>query len=165
MAAHGSHDSGSGGTDYTPYFLILLLVATFVYFAGKTTNKPIKIENAGPSIKHVIPTSITPRSEIIFYTTQNGDTIEAIAKAFTISEQTIRRANEIPDDTDVEPGMKLTILPVSGYMHTVKESETVYTIADKYKVDPMSIVNYPFNSFRNPDTFELEPGQTLVVPE
>ena len=78
---------------------------------------------------------------------------------------TITKANEIPTDSEVEPGMKLTILPVSGYLHTVVQGETVYTIADKYKVDPMNIVNYPFNSFKSPNTFELEPGQSLLVPE
>lgn len=165
MAAHGSHDSGGGGSDYTPYFLILLLVATFVYFAGKTTNKPADPTTPEPSVKHVFPTTIAPRSEVIFYTTQNGDTIEAISKAFSISQATVRRVNEIPDDAEVEPGTKLTILPTSGYLHIVAQGETVYTIADTYKIDPMNIVNYPFNSFKKIGTFELEPGQTLIVPE
>lgn len=165
MASHGSHDSGGGGTDYTPYFLILLLVTTFVYFAGKTTIKPTAPTQDDPVIKHVIPTATRPRSEVIFYTTQNGDTIEAISKAFAISQATIRRTNQIPEGSDVESGTKLTILPTSGYLHTVVAGETIYTIADTYKVDPMNIVNYPFNVFKKPGTFELEPGQTLLVPE
>lgn len=165
MATHGSHDSGGSSSDATPFFLILLLVVTFVFFAGKLTNKPAEVADTSPSIKHVFPTTIGPRSEVIFYTTQNGDTIEAISKAFTISEPTVRRVNEIPDDSEVEPGTKLTILPTSGYMHTVVADETIYTIADKYKIDPMNIVNYPFNSFKSPNAFELEPGQTLIVPE
>ncbi len=166
MATHGSHDSGGSSGDNTPFFLLMLLVATFVFFVGKLTSNPTtKVEEASPSIKHVIPTSVTPRREVIFYTTQHGDSLEAIAKAFTISQSTITKANEIPTDSEVEPGMKLTILPVSGYLHTVAQGETVYTIADKYKVDPMNIVNYPFNSFKSPNTFELEPGQTLIVPE
>lgn len=165
MASHGSHDSGGGGADYTPYFLILLLVATFVYFAGQITNKPSKSSQEEPAIKHVIPTAIAPRSEVIFYTTQNGDTLNAIAKAFSISQATIRRTNDIPEDSEIESGIKLTILPTSGYLHTVSAGETIYTIADKYKIDPMNIVNYPFNSFKNPNSFELKPGQTLIVPE
>lgn len=166
MASHGSHDSGGGsGGDYTSFLLLMLLVVTFVFFVGKLTNKPLKDEDTSPSVKHVFPTAIAPRSEVIFYTTQNGDTIEAISKAFSITQATIRRVNNISDDAEVEPGTKLTILPTSGYMHTVVAGETIYTIADKYKIDPMNIVNYPFNSFKNPGTFELEPGQTLIVPE
>ncbi len=164
MSAHAAHDSG-GGTDYTNLLLILLLIATFIYFVSKLTVQPNKNVVGETSVKHVIPTATTPRSEVLFYTTQYGDTIEAIGKAFKISQETIRRVNEIPDDEEVESGVKLTILPVSGYMHKVVEAETVYTIASKYKVDPMSIVNYPFNSFKNPNTFELEVDQTLIVPE
>lgn len=165
MASHGSHDSGGGGTDYTPYLLLILLIVTFVFFAGKTTNKPTAPIQDEPIVKHIIPTAIRPRSEVIFYTTQNGDTIEAISKAFAISQATIRRSNEIPEGSEVESGTKLTILPTTGYLHTVVAGETIYTIADTYKIDPMNIANYPFNAFKNPDTFELEPGQTLLVPE
>lgn len=164
MSAHAAHDSG-GSTDYTSYFLILLLVITFVYFVSKLTNVPEKKDTNAPSIKHNIPTGTAPRSEVIFYTTQHGDSISAIAKAFKISEATVRRANEIAQDAQVEPGIKLTILPVSGYLHAVAEQETIYTIANKYNVDPMNIVNYPFNSFKKPDTFELETGQSLIVPD
>jgi len=59
----------------------------------------------------------------------------------------------------------LDIPPVTGVVHTVKSGETIYSIAKKYRSDAQSIVDYPFNSFTNDETFALAIGQKLVVPD
>lgn len=109
--------------------------------------------------------SIKPRSEIIEYEVQQGDTVSDIAEKFGVSIDTIRWANKLNSIKDIKPGQKLKILPVTGLTHQVGHGETIYSIAKKYSVDAQTIVNWPYNSYSNDETFALAAGQTLVVPD
>lgn len=106
-----------------------------------------------------------PRSEIIDYTVQPGDTVSGIAQKFGISLDTIRWANNLASISAIKPGQVLKILPVTGVVHKVKKGETIYSIAKYYSTDPQGIVDFPFNSFVDDETFALAVGQTLVVPD
>ncbi|MBI3385803.1 peptidoglycan DD-metalloendopeptidase family protein [Candidatus Gottesmanbacteria bacterium] len=105
-----------------------------------------------------------PRDQVITYTVINGDTLAKIADKFGVSVDTIRWANDIRGDS-LSIGDKLQIPPVTGIVHKVTEGETIYSIAKKYKTDPQKIVNFPFNDFADLDTFALNVGQILVVPD
>jgi len=105
-----------------------------------------------------------PRSEIITYTVQKGDTLSGIAKKFGISEDTVRWQNDLNND-DITVGDTLQILPVSGVAHKVASGDTIYTIAKKYSSNAQAIVDFPFNDFADPQTFSLVVGQTLIVPD
>lgn len=105
-----------------------------------------------------------PRDKVVTYTVQKGDTISTIAKKYDISTDTIKWANNLPND-NLTIGDELQIPPVTGMMHKVESGETVYTIAKKYDTNPQGIVDFPFNDFANPQTFSLVVGQMLVVPD
>lgn len=153
------------GEEHFPTAFIIIMLIAFVFFAGKLLNGSSDTQEKTTQPRNVIATPAQPRDAITFYVAQPGDTVASVAKGFGISQDTVKRANDLSKTDEIEPGMKLTILPVNGYMHTVVAGETVYTIARIYDVDPMNIVNYPFNSFKNPETFELEPGQIIIIPE
>ena len=104
------------------------------------------------------------RSGTVEYTVEEGDTVGSIAEKFGVSADTIRWANDLSRDT-IKVGQTLKVLPVTGVGHTVKKGDTVHSIAKKYDVDPQQIVNYPFNTFVNDETFELAVGQVVMVPE
>ncbi len=105
-----------------------------------------------------------PRDKVIVYDVEKGDTIETIAKKFDISTDTIKWENDIEDGDVLNIGQELKILPVTGIAHKVQEGDTIYSIAKKYGVGEQGIVDFPFNTFANPETFSLVTGQILIVP-
>ena len=105
------------------------------------------------------------RGEILDYTVQRGDTISSIAEKFDISVDSVLWENNLTENSKIKEGQVLQILPITGVAHAVKKGDTVYSIAKKYDVDPQVIVNYPFNSFANDETFQLAIGQVVIVPD
>ena len=105
------------------------------------------------------------RDRIVEYTVVEGDTISTIAEKFGVSMDTIRWQNDLATKDSIKMGQTLEILPVTGVSHKVKKGDSVYSIAKRYDIDPQGIVNFPFNTFMNDETFELAIGQTVVVPE
>lgn len=104
------------------------------------------------------------RDRVIEYTVTEGDTVSTIAEKFNISSDTIRWQNDLASKDSIKIGQELEILPVTGVSHKVIKGDTVYSIAKKYDVDPQEIVNFPFNTFMNDETFELAIGQQVIVP-
>lgn len=107
--------------------------------------------------------SVKPRDKVENYTVKSGETLASIAKKFDISVDTIRWANNITGDL-IKPNQTLKIPPVTGVVHKVASGENIYTIAKKYHTNAQNILNFPFNSFEDLDTFSLMAGQTLYVP-
>jgi len=106
-----------------------------------------------------------PRAEIIEYQIQGGDTVSGIAQKFGVSIDTIRWANDLTSVTAIKPGQIFKIPPVTGVVHKVKKGDTVYSLAKYYSTEAQGIVDFPFNTFVNDETFELAVGQVLVVPD
>ncbi len=104
-----------------------------------------------------------PRSEIIEYEVKSGETASEIAQKFNISIETLKWANNLQSVNNIKPGQKLKILPVSGVAHTVKEGDTLESVAKKYSAESQGIVDFPFNDI--PDDFKLKVGQVLIVPD
>lgn len=104
-----------------------------------------------------------PRLEIITYVVQAGDTAEAIAEAFGLQPTTLLWSNpemeKMPDLLQV--GQVLTVLPIDGVYHTVAVSDTVESLAEKYKVTAEAITACPFNTISVDD---LVVGDKLVIP-
>lgn len=105
-----------------------------------------------------------PRDQVVSYTVTKGDTLSTVAQKFGISTDTIRWENDLTTD-DLAIGDTLKIPPVSGIVYKVQEGDTVQSIAKKYRTDAQKIVDFPFNDFANLDTFALNVGQTLIVPD
>lgn len=105
-----------------------------------------------------------PRDQVENYTVKEGDTLARVADRYGVSVDTIKWANDLKRDS-LSIGQVLKIPPVTGIVHKVREGETVQSIAKKYKTDAQKIVNFPFNDFSDLETFALNVGQTLVVPD
>ncbi len=105
-----------------------------------------------------------PRDQTITYEIQSGDTLSSIAKKFNVSVDSIKWANDTKSDT-LTVGDSLKIPPVTGLVIKVQEGDTIYSIAKKYRTDAQKILNFPFNDFADLNTFALNVGQTLIVPD
>lgn len=105
------------------------------------------------------------RDRILEYEVQGGDTLSSIAEKFGISQDTIAWENILPKKAVLKPGQTLRILPVTGISYKVQKGETIYSIAKKTSAEPQAIVDFPFNTFVNDETFALAVGQVLIVPD
>ncbi len=105
-----------------------------------------------------------PRLEIITYVVQAGDTAEVIAGSFGLQPTTLMWSNpemeKMPDLLQV--GQVLTILPLDGVYHTVAVSETLESLAEKYKVTVEAITTCSFNAI--PADEQLAVGDKLIIP-
>jgi LysM repeat protein len=101
------------------------------------------------------------RTSIEYYVVQKGDTLGSISTEFGIGLETLLWANKLTARSFIRPGDRLTILPVSGVVHTVKKGDTLTAIASKYKADAEKIREFNHLAGAN----DLTVGQVLVVPE
>lgn len=141
-------------------------------FPGVGGQDPRVIETFDPNANGIsldslidFKTSVSqkPRSEIIEYEVQTGDTLSEVAEKFQISSDTIKWANDLSDKDSIKPGDKLKILPVTGVAHTVKEGDNLESVAKRYDTSSQGILEFPFNDV--PDDFKLRVGQILIVPD
>ena len=105
-----------------------------------------------------------PRFEILDYEVVQGDTLGTIAEKFGISIDTVKWANNLSKDS-IKPGQILKIPPVTGIAHKVTTGDTIYSLAKKYQSEAQKIVNFPANDFTDLDTFALNVGQILFIPD
>jgi len=69
-----------------------------------------------------------------FYTVVSGDSLAGISEKFGRTTQTLRWANNIPNDKDtITPGQILKIPDANGVLYTVKEGDTITSIFSKVK--------------------------------
>jgi murein DD-endopeptidase MepM/ murein hydrolase activator NlpD len=126
------------------------------------------VRSSGPLARSAAPFTIIPdrpRTDIVMYEVQPGDTVFGIAEKFGIKPETIMWSNPVlernPDFLRI--GDKLVILPVDGVYHKIKKGDTIAKIAKQYKVQPEAIVNFEWNKLDGPNA-TLTPGEYLIVP-
>jgi len=99
-----------------------------------------------------------PRTEIVNYTVQNGDTVSTIARRFNVSINTVLWANNLSALSLIRPGDTLKILPVSGIVYKVRSGDTVSRIAKTYGIEEDKIIA------SNNLAGGLKAGQEIMLP-
>jgi murein DD-endopeptidase MepM/ murein hydrolase activator NlpD len=105
-----------------------------------------------------------PRSTVVTYTVQSGDTVFGIAEKFGLTPFTIYWANsETLEDNPhrLSVAMVLNVLPVDGVYHTVSAGETVGSLAEEYGVEAEALYN-EWNDLQEGQA--LTAGMHLVIP-
>jgi surface antigen len=99
------------------------------------------------------------RRGVINYIVVGGENVPAVAAKFGISEDSVRWANNLTNDT-LTPGKVLLIPGVTGVIYTVKAGDTADTLASKYKGDADRILGY-----NDLEITGVQPGQRIVIPD
>lgn len=107
----------------------------------------------------IVKTDAKTRQDIEKYIVKKGESLSDIANTYNVTTDTIKWANDLSSNS-VEAGTKLTILPVSGVLHTVDDGETAKEIADKYRANAEQII-----AFNDAELTGLKSGMRIVVPE
>jgi len=138
-----------------------------------TAAIPTEIVEVAPTQIQRTPTAtVAPRTEVVTYTIQEGDTVASIASKFNLWPETILWANryELGDDIlNFTAGTTIFILPVDGVYHTWSAGEGLGAVSSYYGVTPEDIISYPANnlssatvgSYSSPN---ITAGTRLVVP-
>ena len=133
------------------------------YFTSQDTKEVSVLESNIEDMPFDTTISQKPRDTVISYSVEDQDTLDSISKKFDVSIDTIKWANVLKKDI-IKKGQVLKIPPVTGVVHKVESGDTIYSIAKKYKTEAQNILNFPFNDFADLDTFALNVGQNVVVP-
>ncbi len=150
-------------------------------FPGKSVDpwsvgSPSSVLSASTSAEDTSTQVANPdlRDKIIEYKVQEGDTVSTIAEKFGVSEDTIRWQNDLVSKDSIKIGDTLEVLPVTGVSYKVAKGDTVNSIAKKFSGGgaaaetiqgvAQGILDFPFNTFANDETYELAIGQTVIVP-
>jgi len=159
--------SGMGGLAILGILLAPVIASSFSGNSFAQTPAPSAVLSSATSMEEEMSTSISDknRAEVYDYQVESGDTLSGLAQKFGVSVDSIRWLNSLETTTAIKPGQALKIPPVTGVIHKVKKGDTVYSIAKYYATEAQGIVDYPFNTFTNDETFELAVGQTLVIPD
>jgi len=107
-----------------------------------------------------VTTSIADGSYLLkTYKVRTGDSLTGIANRFGVSMMTIWWANHLKAAADIHIGQTLTIPPVNGVVLTVREGDTLDSIATAYHISGQKI--YDMNGLEDR---ALVIGQTLILP-
>jgi murein DD-endopeptidase MepM/ murein hydrolase activator NlpD len=113
-------------------------------------TKPVAVDTAVQDGRALLQT----------YTVRAGDTLTGIANHFGISMMTVWWANHLTSKDALHVGQQLVIPPVNGLVVTVKEGDTLDSLATQYKVDAADIL--AVNQIEDPN---LIIGQVLILPD
>lgn len=113
-----------------------------------------------------------PRTDVITYTVETGDSVFVIAEKFGLEPQTILWGNQFvlgDNPHNLRPGQELNILPVNGTYHRWSQGDGLNGVAKFFGVTPEEIINWPGNHL-DPETIgdwsnpNIEPGAWLIIP-
>jgi murein DD-endopeptidase MepM/ murein hydrolase activator NlpD len=99
------------------------------------------------------------RDHVIIHVVARGETLAVIAKRYKISSMELIWSNGLQSAANPPVGKRLRVPDTRGIVVTVREHETLKSIASKYRVTPSSIRTY--NKLK---TADLVLGMILVLP-
>jgi murein DD-endopeptidase MepM/ murein hydrolase activator NlpD len=109
---------------------------------------------------------LRPRTDILTYTVQPGDTPISIAAQFNLRPETILWGNPAlnAEADSLRIGQTLNILPVDGVLHIVAEGNTLDQLQEAHGTPVADIVAFPGNDLPRGGPYALVAGQQLIIP-
>lgn len=94
------------------------------------------------------------------YVVQPGDTLSKVARAFGITAQEIRAANQVPNPDHLVAGQTF-VIPIRGQYHWVQPRESLGLISRRYNLSPAELID--INNIPNPNNIPV--GLRLYLPQ
>ena len=133
---------------------------------GLTVNQIKEVNNLKDNFLSIgdllyIPSNETKTVTKDIYTVKKGDTLYSIAKKYNLSVDELKSLNNLTNDT-LKIGQKLCVseeLPKTETEYTVVKGDTLYNVANKFKVsvDNIKVINNLNNNI-------ISIGQILKIP-
>lgn len=103
--------------------------------------------------------TLVSRADIQTYVTKAGDTVSGLAAKFGVTSDSIRWSNNLSANDALNPGITLTIPPVSGIVYTVKAGDTADSLAVRFHSNRDQIIAY-----NDAEISGLTPGEQIIIP-
>ncbi len=159
---------------FTAQFLgVLLLLFTFVSYTYKTATLDSTEHNfqhvyaaqqdlliQGASTNTQVPED-RRRMDSEEYIVKTGDTLSTVAEYYGLEVSTILWANDLTENSIINPGDTLEIPPGDGLSVKVEAGDNLESLAEKYESNPQMIIDVNWLDF----PFELTAGQELFIPD
>ena len=111
---------------------------------------------------------VEPTDEPWIHIVQPGENPSIIGERYGVDMYSMLWTNELENGETIRPGQELRIPPVQGAGRTVKEGDTLESLAKRFKVDPEDIVIANKLQRGAPlvvGTYLFVPGGRLPIPE
>lgn len=108
-----------------------------------------------------------PRSEVVTYVIEQGDTINGIAEKFGITPESVVWANNRDIVGRLRPGTTINIVPENGVLYRHTGSSTIAEIAARFGLDdPYAVIDSEYNQVLrglSPDDVPPSGAQIMLV--
>lgn len=156
-----------------PWIVLHVPVGPDAALAGTTSGTALASAPFGRSVDGItwsmsgsliVPVlSVTPPAEkhrdVVHYVAQTGDTLRGLASKYGLSVNTLLWSNPSLVDK-LTTGQVVLIPPIDGVLVTVASSDTVASLAQKFRAEADAIIQ--FNLLRHPESLQV--GQQLMIP-
>ena len=129
--------AASRASTVTPNVAVTTLTAT-----DASRAQPVARGGAIASSRNPLTVAAEGTRSVQEVTIHEGDTLATMANYYDVSVEAIAFANAITDVHTLQMGQKLVIPPAEGALYTVKDGDTVDSIASQFKVDPSVILTF-----------------------
>ena len=129
------------------------------------SDVPLLVSNSlSPHLNPITFEGKRPEQSVITYTVQANDTPIGISLEFGIKPETLLGGNAFLSEeaSALQTGNILTILPVDGVLHDVRDGDSLEKLADQYGVSMEDIIAYEPNNLEFP--YRLYPDTQIMVP-
>jgi len=128
--------------------------------ATSATDGPIFLDDGTLELPAAIDIVVADgRDHVLIHVVARGETLAAIARRYKISSMELIWSNGLQSADNPPAGKRLRVPDTRGIVVTVREHETLKSIASKYRVTPSTIRTY--NKLK---TADLVLGMVLVLP-
>jgi len=132
--------------------------------SGKKNDKSVSSNSMG-SIDAYLSHAVLKNNGVRYITALAADTYGSVADEFNVSEERIRRYNDVSSTTGLNPGTRVYIYPKKRHAskefssHTIMQGETMYSISQHYAIKIEKL--YKLNEM--PYSMGAKAGQVLKL--